>query len=133
MRCPPMVAASFSNMVSVSSMSDLTNLIGDRFFVLSPLSMLAGAALVAPRLQLYTQLMCIPINGGAADMRVMGSTFIPCAADPVVQAKVAMFLTCLSFHASKLMSYEIRISHRDGARHFKLLDSDVLGIGACSY
>ena len=136
-----MVAASFSNMVSVPQMLDLTILIGDRFLVLSPLSMLAGVALVAPRLQLYTHLICKdlrqwdPINGGAADMRFMGSTRIPCAADPVVQAKVAMFLTSLSLHASKLMhmSYEIRISHRDGARHFKLLDSDVLGISACSH
>ena len=31
------------------------------------------------------------------------------------------------------MSYEICISHRDGAGHFKLLDGYVLGIGACSY
>jgi hypothetical protein len=31
------------------------------------------------------------------------------------------------------MSYETRISHSDSARHLKLLDSDLLGIGACSH
>jgi hypothetical protein len=55
--------------------------------------MLAVSALVAARLQLYTYLMCKeldsepwnPENGG-----VMSSTRpIACAADPVVQARVA--------------------------------------------
>jgi MFS family permease len=31
------------------------------------------------------------------------------------------------------MTYEMGISHDDGARHLKLLDSDLLGIGACSH
>jgi hypothetical protein len=62
--------------------------------------MLAGSALVAPRLQLYMYLMCKdldarrdPTNGG---IQSVGSTRpTPCAADPVVQANVAMFLTSL--------------------------------------
>ena len=100
-----MVAASFSDMVSVSSISDLTILICDRFLVLSPLSVLAGAALLAPRLQLFTYLMCKDIDAGQwdpenrapnPDILSMGPTRpIPCAADPIVQAKVAMFLTSL--------------------------------------
>ena len=100
-----MVEASFSDMVSISSISYLTVLICDRFLVLSPLGMLAGAALLAPRLQLLTYLMCKeidagqwdPKNGGSnLDMRTMGPTRpIPCAADPAVQANVAMFLTSL--------------------------------------
>jgi hypothetical protein len=58
--------------------------------------MLALSALVAARLQLYTYLMCkeldsdpwSPENGG-----VMSSTRpVPCAADPVVQARVAGLL-----------------------------------------
>jgi hypothetical protein len=70
------------------------------FIVLSPLSMLAASALIAPRLQLYTCLMCndlyagqwVPTNGSInSDMRALGP--IPCAADPVVQANVAKFLT----------------------------------------
>jgi hypothetical protein len=115
----------------------------DRFLVLGPLSTLASTALVAPRLQLYTHLMCKEVNvgqwdltnGGATDTRSMGSMPIPCAADPVVQAKVAMFLTSLSFHASDLkpVFYEIRFSHGDGTRHFRLLDNDLLGIGAYSH
>ena len=77
----------------------------DRFLVLSPLGVLAGAALVAPRLQLFTYLMCKDLDAGQwdpenrgtnPDMQYMGPTRpISCAADPVVQAKVAMFLTSL--------------------------------------
>ena len=83
----------------------------DRLLVLGPLSTLASTALVAPRLQLYTRLMCKELdvgrrdltNGGATGMRSMGSTPIPCAADPVVQANVAMFLTslCHSMHRTE--------------------------------
>jgi hypothetical protein len=54
--------------------------------------MLAGSALVAPRLQLYTYLMCKDLDDTAYGR--MGSTrTIPCAADPVVQVNVAKFLT----------------------------------------
>jgi hypothetical protein len=70
--------------------------------------MLAASALIAPRLQLYTCLMCndlyagqwVPTNGSInSDMRALGP--IPCAADPVVQANVAKFLTSLCHpHAS---------------------------------
>jgi hypothetical protein len=84
-------------------------LLTDRILLLGPLSTLAGAALVAPRLQLLTHLICKdlnPTNGGAAGMRSIGSTPIPCAADPVVQAKVAMFLTSLSI--SMLQTYVLR-------------------------
>lgn len=112
-----MVAAPFTDMVSVSSMSDLTILIIiDRYIVLSPLSMLAVSALIAPRLQLYTCLMCndlyegqrVLTNGGAnLDMRSLGS--IPCAADPVVQANVAKFLTSLCHLMLRI--YVLRDSH----------------------
>lgn len=59
--------------------------------------MLAGSALVAPRLQLYTYLMCKDLGDPTyGRIRSVGSTSthsIPCAADPVVQANVAKFLT----------------------------------------
>src|SRR3981081_936094 len=88
-------------------MSDLAILIGllVRLTVLRPLSMLASSALIAPRLQLYTCLICKgldagqwdPTNGGTIpDVRFMGSTRpMPCAGDPGVQANVAKFLTSL--------------------------------------
>jgi hypothetical protein len=108
------------------------------------LGVLAGAALVAPRLQLFTYLMCKDLDAGQwdpenrgtnPDMQYMGPTRpISCAADPVVQAKVAIFLTSLRHSINFInVSYEIRISHRDGAGHFKLFDGDVLGISACSH
>jgi hypothetical protein len=67
----------------------------DRLIVLSPLGMLAGSALVAPRLQLYTYLMCRELDDPTyGRIQSVGSTrTIPCAADPVVQANVAKFLT----------------------------------------
>jgi hypothetical protein len=77
-------------------MSDLTILTNsDRFIVLSPLGMLAGSALVAPRLQLYTDLMCKDLdNTTYGRIQSVGPTrTMPCAADPVVQANVAKFLT----------------------------------------
>jgi hypothetical protein len=58
--------------------------------------MLAGSALVAPRLQLYTYLMCKDLDDDTTYGRIqsVGSTrTIPCAADPVVQVNVAKFLT----------------------------------------
>jgi hypothetical protein len=67
--------------------------------------MLAASALVAPRLQLYTHLVCkeldadpwIPENGDIKPgIWSVGSTRpVPCAADPVVQANVAKLLTSL--------------------------------------
>ncbi len=62
--------------------------------------MLAVSALVAPRLQLYTSLICKDLDAGwdpsDGGIRSMGSTRpIPCAADPVVQTNVAKFLTSL--------------------------------------
>jgi hypothetical protein len=75
----------------------------DRFIVSSPLSMLAFSALVAPRLQLYTDLVCKDLDAGQWDPEnrgmepgtwSVGSTRpVPCAADPLVQAKVAKLLT----------------------------------------
>ncbi|KAI0291157.1 major facilitator superfamily domain-containing protein [Russula brevipes] len=56
------------------------------FIVLSPLSMLAVSALIAPRLQLYTYLMCNELDTGSIRP-------VPCVADPVVQANVAKLLT----------------------------------------
>ncbi|KAH9972213.1 major facilitator superfamily domain-containing protein [Russula compacta] len=71
--------------------------------VLSPLSTLAASALIAPRLQLYTYLMCKDLNTGpwnpenrptTPDTSSAGSTPLEiCAADPVVQANVAKLLT----------------------------------------
>ncbi|KAH9963743.1 major facilitator superfamily domain-containing protein [Russula dissimulans] len=74
--------------------------------VLGPLSMLAGAALIAPRLQLFTYLMCNDLDhAGPWDsdtsnpdtrpdlLSVVFTRPIPCATDPVVQANVAKLLT----------------------------------------
>jgi hypothetical protein len=99
-----MVAAPLDNVVSPSSMSGITTLTTMvRFIVLSPLGMLAVSALIAPRLQLYTDLVCNHLNAGQWDPEnggtepdtwSLGSTAtVPCAADPVVQAKVAELLT----------------------------------------
>ena len=57
--------------------------------------MIAVSALIAPRLQLYTNLVCKELDGrqwdpaGAADV----ARPVPCAADPVVQANVTKLLT----------------------------------------
>jgi hypothetical protein len=68
--------------------------------------MLAGAALIAPRLQLFTDLMCKDRDTGPWDpsdpdtrpdvLSVVSMRSIPCAADPVVQANVAKLLTSQS-------------------------------------
>jgi len=92
-------------MVMFSSTPDLTILTGyGRFTALGPLSMLAGAALIAPRLQLFTYLMCKdldhagPWDPSNPDTRpdvpsVAFTRPMPCATDPVVQANVAKLLT----------------------------------------
>jgi hypothetical protein len=99
-----MVAAPLDNVVSPSSMSGITTLTTmDRFIVLSPVGVLAISALIAPRLQLYTDLVCKHLYAGQWDPGngftepgtwSQGSTrTVPCAADPVVQANVAKLLT----------------------------------------
>lgn len=57
--------------------------------------MLAGSALIAPRLQLYTNLMCKDLDDVTYGriQSVSSTRTISCAADPVVQANVAKFLT----------------------------------------
>ncbi|KAI0260813.1 major facilitator superfamily domain-containing protein [Gloeopeniophorella convolvens] len=76
------------------------------FIVLSPFSMLAVSALIAPRLQLFTDIVCRgldaghwdPAGDGAGDefWATGGPRPVPCAADPVVQANVAKLLTIMS-------------------------------------
>ena len=82
--------------------------------------MLAGSALVAPRLQLYTYLMCKELDGSTyGPIQSVGSTrTISCAADPVVQANVAKFLTsqCV-IQITNTTFYEIQISHGDCGGH----------------
>lgn len=58
--------------------------------------MLAGSALIAPRLQLYTYLMCKGLDDptyGPIPSMGYSTRSMPCAADPAVQADVAKFLT----------------------------------------
>ena len=72
--------------------------------------MLVVSALIAPRLQLYIYLMCkeldadpwSPENGGVKPYvwSVSSTRPVPCAADPVVQAKVAKLLTGKCRHTS---------------------------------
>lgn len=50
--------------------------------------MLAGSALIAPRLQLYTHLMCKDLDDPTHTYKASTR----CAADPVVQANVAKFI-----------------------------------------
>ena len=99
-----MVAAPFDHVVSPQSTLGIAAFMPmDRFMVLSPLGMLAFSAIVAPRLQLYINLVCKdvdagqwgPENGGAAPgtWSVGPTRPVPCAADPLVQAKVAKLLT----------------------------------------
>lgn len=89
--------------------------------VVCPLSALAVSALIAPRLQLYTNLVCKELDGrqwdpaSASIPRNVGfvgtARPVPCAADPVVQANVTKLLagacylalvrfSCSSFVAS---------------------------------
>ncbi|KAI9453161.1 MFS general substrate transporter [Lactarius psammicola] len=69
------------------------------FVVLCPLSAIAVSALIAPRLQLFTNLVCKELDGrqwdpaGAGSGRVVTTRPVPCAADPVVQANVTKLLT----------------------------------------
>jgi MFS family permease len=61
---------------------------------LCPLSAIAISALIAPRLQLFTNLVCKELDGRQWDPA--GADVgrpIPCAADPVVQANVTKLLT----------------------------------------
>jgi hypothetical protein len=88
----------------------------DRFIVVVLLNMLAFSALVGPRLQLFTDLVCKdldigrwdPENGGIEpSFRSVGWT-ASCAADPLVQAKVAKFLTSPPFLCCIALSYVLR-------------------------
>ncbi|KAH9060380.1 MFS general substrate transporter [Lactarius deliciosus] len=73
------------------------------FVVLCPLSAIAMSALIAPRLQLFTDLVCKELDGrqwdlaGAGARREVGfvgtTRPVPCAADPVVQMNVTKLLT----------------------------------------
>ncbi|KAH9170171.1 major facilitator superfamily domain-containing protein [Lactarius sanguifluus] len=73
------------------------------FVVLCPLSAIAMSALIAPRLQLFTDLVCKELDsrqwdpaGAGAEREVgfVGTTRpVPCAADPVVQMNVTKLLT----------------------------------------
>ncbi|KAH9037056.1 MFS general substrate transporter [Lactarius pseudohatsudake] len=73
------------------------------FFILCPLSAIAMSALIAPRLQLFTDLVCKELDGrqwdpaGAGAGREVGfvgtTRPVPCAADPVVQMNVTKLLT----------------------------------------
>ena len=75
----------------------------DRFFVICSLSAIAGSALIAPRLQLFTNLVCKELDGHQWDPAgadagghvgfVSTTRPVPCAADPAVQANVTKILT----------------------------------------
>ncbi|KAH9062341.1 MFS general substrate transporter [Lactarius vividus] len=78
------------------------------FVVLCPLSAIAVSALIAPRLQLFTDLVCKELDdrqwdlagaGAGAGRKVgfVGTTRpVPCAADPVVQMNVTKLLTIMA-------------------------------------
>lgn len=76
------------------------------FFVLCPLSAIAISALIAPRLQLFTNLVCKELDGRQWDPAVAGAGRnagfvgttrpVPCAADPAVQANVTKLLTVMA-------------------------------------
>jgi hypothetical protein len=104
----------------------------DRFFVLCPLSAIAISALIAPRLQLFTNLVCKELDGrqwdpAGADV----GRSVPCAADPVVQANVTKLLTSACYWVLLLSPLDTYYhSHGDGAGYTELLDSCLLGFGA---
>ena len=73
--------------------------------IVSPLAAIAVSALIAPRLQLFTNLVCKELDSRQWDpatslhVGFVGTTRpVPCKEDPAVQAKVAEFLagTCYS-------------------------------------
>jgi hypothetical protein len=76
------------------------------FLVVCPLSAIAFSALIAPRLQLFTNLVCKELDGrqwdpaGAGAGRNAGFVGtirpVPCAADPAVQANVTKLLTIMT-------------------------------------
>ena len=105
--------------------STLATIFMDRFMIVCPLSAIAISALIAPRLQLFTNLVCKELDSrqwdpaGATTPHRVGfvSTTrpVPCAADPVVQANVTKLLTgacysalvqfsCSSYAASLVMA-----------------------------
>jgi hypothetical protein len=98
----------------------------DRLLVLCPLSAMAFSALIAPRLELLTNLVCKELDGRQWDPAIsdaghqvgfVGTTRpVPCAADPAVQAKVT----------ASVRQY---LSHIDSAWYPELLDGCLLGIG----
>ncbi|KAH8985716.1 MFS general substrate transporter [Lactarius akahatsu] len=73
------------------------------FVVLCPLTAVAMSALIAPRLQLFTDLVCKELDdrqwdpagtGAGRDVGFVGTSRpVPCAADPVVQMNVTKLLT----------------------------------------
>lgn len=76
---------------------------------------MAFSALIAPRLQLFTDLVCKELDGRQWDPAsagagrgvgfVGGARPVPCAADPVVQVGVTKLLTSACCFASHLPSY----------------------------
>jgi hypothetical protein len=90
----------------------------DRFIVLVPFNMLAFSALVAPRLQLFTDLVCKDLDVGRWDPENRGmepsslsagwTRPASCAADPLVQAKVAKLLTSPPLLSCIALSYVLR-------------------------
>ena len=110
------------------------------------LSAIAVSATIAPRLQLFTNLVCKELDdhqwdpAGADTARHVGfvSTIrpVPCAADPAVQANVTKLLTSACYRVlgcSPSVSHSLHLyynSHDDRAGYPDLLDSCFLGIGA---
>ena len=79
--------------------------------------MLASSALIAPRLQLYTYLMC----KGLDDPTHIYMASTRCAADPVVQANVAKFLMSecvINNYKSFLMKSKLVTATVDGILSF---------------
>ena len=91
--------------------------------VVSPLTAIAISALIAPRLQLFTNLVCKELDSRQWDpasertshhIGFVGTTrLVPCAADPAVQAKVTEFLagTCYSALVRLFARFVPHISH----------------------
>ncbi len=104
-----------------------------RFFILCPLSAFAVSAIIAPRLQLFTNLVCNEIDsrqweraGRDAVLVGMGTArLVPCAADPVVQANVTKLLTGVC--SPRLLPPSPRASHLGPL----LVTATVQGILSC--
>lgn len=109
-----------------------------RIMIVIPLSSIAAAATLAPRIEIFTALICrvhrselfYPLAGTFSPS--FSSTRDRCASDPVVQAAVAKLMTgkwCFHYENHDLILRLTSYVREHG--HSRLLNGRVVGFGAC--